>query len=59
MVMAESVNAQLVESVARSKVRRMKRLEFERLSAEGFFDKERVELLFGVRSPPPLTPPPA
>jgi Uma2 family endonuclease len=48
MVMAESVNAQLVESVARSKVRRMKRVEFERLSAEGFFDKERVELLFGV-----------
>ena len=48
MVMAESVNTQLVESVARSKVRRMKRVEFERLSAEGFFDKERVELLFGV-----------
>lgn len=48
MVMAESFGSLLVRSVAGSKVRRLKRVEYEKLAAEGCFGEERVELLFGV-----------
>ncbi|HSN27661.1 MAG TPA: Uma2 family endonuclease [Kofleriaceae bacterium] len=46
--MAESFESQLVRSVAGSRVRRMKRVEYEQLVKDGFFGDERVELLFGV-----------
>jgi len=34
--------------IANERIRPLKRAEFERLAADGFFDDERVELLFGV-----------
>jgi len=36
------------EILATEPVRPLKRVEYERLAAEGFFDDEKVELLFGV-----------
>jgi Uma2 family endonuclease len=43
------------ETILRTEpIRPLKRVEFERLAAEGFFDDERVELLFGVVVP--MTP---
>ena len=39
---------------ANEPVRPLKRIEYERLAAEGFFDDERVELLFGMVVP--MTP---
>ncbi len=36
------------EMIAHEGFRPLKRIEYERLGAEGFFDEERVELLFGV-----------
>jgi Uma2 family endonuclease len=43
---------------AREPIRPLKRVEFERLGAEGFFDDERVELLFGMVVPmTPIDPP--
>ena len=43
------------ETILRSEpYRPLKRVEFERLAAEGFFDDEKVELLFGVVVP--MTP---
>lgn len=37
-----------VSMFANEPVRRMKRVEYHRLAAEGFFEDEKVELLFGV-----------
>lgn len=34
--------------LANDRVRPLKRVEYDRLAAEGFFDAEKVELLFGV-----------
>jgi Uma2 family endonuclease len=48
MAMAETVDSLLVASLAGSNVRRMRRVEFEKLAADGFFGPQRVELLFGV-----------
>jgi Uma2 family endonuclease len=48
------------ETILRSSepIRPLKRVEFERLAAEGFFDDERVELLFGLVVPmSPISPP--
>ena len=39
---------------ANEPIRPLRRVEFDRLAAEGFFDDERVELLFGVVVP--MTP---
>ena len=39
---------------ANEPIRPLKRIEYERLAAEGFFENERVELLFGVVVP--MTP---
>lgn len=36
------------ETLAREKVRPLKRVEFDHLAASGYFDNERVELLFGM-----------
>lgn len=43
------------DALASEPVRRMKRVEFEKLAAAGCYDDERVELLFGVvvQMPPP------
>lgn len=40
--------AELILEAADRKLRRMKRVEFDRLAAEGCFDDEKVELLFGM-----------
>jgi Uma2 family endonuclease len=37
-----------VAMLASEAIRPLKRIEYERLAAEGFFDDEKVELLFGV-----------
>lgn len=49
-----SPDADLLQS---EPIRPLKRVEFERLAAEGFFDDERVELLFGVVVMLPRTDP--
>jgi Uma2 family endonuclease len=36
------------ELLAREAIRPLKRVEYDRLAAEGFFEAEKVELLFGV-----------
>lgn len=43
------------EMLAREKLRPLKRVEYDRLVSEGYFENERVELLFGmvVEMPPP------
>jgi hypothetical protein len=38
-------------------IRPLKRVEYERLAAEGFFEDERVELLFGMVIPMSPTDP--
>jgi Uma2 family endonuclease len=47
------------ETILRSseQVRPLKRVEYERLAAEGFFDDEKVELLFGMVVPMSPTDP--
>jgi Uma2 family endonuclease len=43
---------------ANEQIRPLKRVEYERLAAEGYFENERVELLFGVVVPmTPIDPP--
>lgn len=36
-----------LELIVPEPIRKLKRIEFEKLAALGFFDDERVELLFG------------
>ena len=45
--------AELVLEAADRMLRPMKRVEYERLAAEGFFEDEKVELLFGMVVPMP------
>jgi len=42
---------------AKQQIRPLKRVEYERLAAEGFFEDERVELLFGMVVPMSPTDP--
>lgn len=46
------------ELIPHREMRALKRVEYERLAAEGFFDHERVELVFGVVVPMSPTKPP-
>jgi len=52
-------NMSTPETIFRSRepVRPLKRVEFERLASEGYFEDERVELLFGVVVPMSPTDP--
>jgi hypothetical protein len=51
----ETLSPMGVEVLATDQVRKLKRSEFERMGADGYFEDERVELLCGVvvaRAPP-------
>ncbi|MDB4952954.1 MAG: hypothetical protein JWO36_523 [Myxococcales bacterium] len=51
-----SAHAALIAKAAGPQLRPLKRVEYDRLAAEGFFEHERVELLCGmVVSMPPLS----
>ena len=46
-----SPDAEMILEAADRKVRPMKRIEYDRLAAEGYFEDEKVELLFGLVVP--------